>query len=470
MTHSLNSQSRSVGIEDRTVEVKTSDGPENRKYALIRPPKIDPDRRYPLLVFLHGAGSRGDDNRKQLTHFPKLLLDEQAQAQTPCFAIAPQCRAGARWAEVDWSSQESTPLTEAPSPEMQYAIAALMKTLRDEPIDRQRVALTGLSMGSFGTWDLACRHPYWFSAIGPICGGGDENSADRLVGTPTWVWHGDQDRAVPVERSRIMVERMRSLGGDPQYTELPGRGHDSWKEAYGDEGMTSWLVSARQPFGGYTEACDVLENALRGLPAQRIVFFGDSITQAGISDNGYITVLNERVGTLPEHVRPVLHNAGISGHRVPDLLERMERDVIEENPTVVFVYIGINDVWHRDSGRGTPEDVFLEGMTTLTKTLKDKGAKVVLATPTLIGEKAQGANKLDSILDSFAGITREVAAANDCVLCDYRADFLAATAFFNEDDRHANVLTGDGVHMNDAGNRLLARGAAVAISQALRKA
>jgi len=116
------------------------------------------------------------------------------------------------------------------------------ETTQAQPVDLDRIYVTGLSMGGYGSWDLAIRTPEKFAAVVPICGGGDESQAARLLGVPIWAWHGDADPAVPVERSRRMIAAIRQAGGNPKYTELAGVGHDSWNPAYRDpHGPIPWL-------------------------------------------------------------------------------------------------------------------------------------------------------------------------------------------------------------------------------------
>lgn len=216
------------------------------RYRLLVPEKRRPGERYPLVLFLHGAGERGTDNLAQLTYLPAWLAERRARKTFPCFVLAPQCRAEAMWADVDWSARESTPQRSAPTTDMAAAIAALEATLAEEAVDGDRVLLTGLSMGGYGTWDLAARFPDRFAAILPICGGGDEATAARIAGLPTWCFHGDADGAVPVERSRSMIAALRAAGGAPRYSELPGVGHDSWTPAYRDPAVLEWLFAQRR--------------------------------------------------------------------------------------------------------------------------------------------------------------------------------------------------------------------------------
>lgn len=216
------------------------------KYRLLEPAKIEPGKKYPLVLFLHGAGERGDNNLAQLMFLPTQMCQPEWREKYPCFFLAPQCRAGKKWVEVPWNAKASEPQAGS-SDQMQVVIQILEKTLKENPIDPSRLYLTGLSMGGYGSWDLAMRMPERFAAVVPICGGGDERGAKKLVGLPIWVFHGDADGAVPVERSRSMVEAIKKAGGDPKYSELQGVGHNSWTPAYEDpEGVIPWMFKQQR--------------------------------------------------------------------------------------------------------------------------------------------------------------------------------------------------------------------------------
>ena len=143
---------------------------------------------------------------------------------------------------------------------------------------------------------------------------------------------------------------------------------------------------------------------------------------------------------------------------MPDLQKRLERDVLAKKPTLVVIYIGINDVWHGESdpAKGTPKDKFEAGLKEIIGKIKDGGARVVLCTPTVIGEKKAGANKLDEKLDEYAEVSRKVAKDTGVQLCDLRKAFADHIAKNNPDDKDKGILTGDRVHLNDAGNKLVA--------------
>jgi lysophospholipase L1-like esterase/poly(3-hydroxybutyrate) depolymerase len=440
---------------------------ETYEFRLLKPEKIEEGKKYPLILFLHGAGERGADNELQLKFLPRIMAKPENRAAFPSFLLAPQCRPNQWWGSARTDFRKPTTLDVPLGDQSQAAVGALLKTLREQPVDPDRIYLTGLSMGGYGSWDLAERHPDWFAAVGPICGGGDVRGADRLVGLPLWAFHGDKDNAVPVARSREMIEAIRELGGQPKYTELAGVGHDSWTHAYTTGGLVPWLFEQRRDPELQKPGLTVLTGSASPLrKGDRIVFLGDSITQAGAGPGGYVTLLREAIG--PDRGVEIV-GAGISGNRVPDLQARLDKDVIDRKPTAVFVFIGVNDVWHSQRGKGTPKDAYEAGLRDVVGRIQKAGAIVVLATPAAIGEKTDGSNALDPMLDDYCAISRMVAAETGATLCDLRSEFLGHLTLFNLAGAEKNVLTTDGVHLSAAGNRFVARHAALSLAQALRK-
>jgi predicted peptidase len=215
---------------------------EKFTYLILSPLKIEEGKQYPLLFFMHGAGERGNNVEKLLPHLPTQMCKEEWLEKYPCFMVIPQCRDGEQWVDQNWSEKESVPIAKKPNDQMAMAIAVLEESLKKLPIDRDRVYLTGLSMGGFGSWELAMRRPKLFAAAAPICGGGDETQAARLKGIPIWAAHGDADTVVWPVRSRTMVEAIKEAGGNVKYTEYPGVGHNSWTPFYSDpQGVIPWL-------------------------------------------------------------------------------------------------------------------------------------------------------------------------------------------------------------------------------------
>jgi lysophospholipase L1-like esterase len=188
----------------------------------------------------------------------------------------------------------------------------------------------------------------------------------------------------------------------------------------------------------------------------RIVFLGDSITAGGVSPNGYVTLVKQQLENLSLDPPIEVFGAGVSGNKVPDLQNRLERDVISKKPTIVVIYIGINDVWHSESGRGTSKENFEKGLKEIIQKLRDAGSKVILCTASVIGERHDGSNKLDSMLDEYCDISRAVAAETKVQLLDLRKAFLAHSKANNKDNKESGILTSDRVHLSAAGNRFVA--------------
>lgn len=190
----------------------------------------------------------------------------------------------------------------------------------------------------------------------------------------------------------------------------------------------------------------------------RIVFLGDSITQGGAGPKGYVTLVRKALDEKHKDLGIEIIGAGISGNKVPDLQRRLEKDVLAKKPTLVVIYIGINDVWHgeKDPARGTTPEKFEAGLKDIIGKIQDKGARVMLCTPSVIGEKTDGSNNLDKRLDEYSAISRKVAADTKVHLCDLRKAFMEHLAKNNMGNKASGILTTDRVHLNDAGNRFVA--------------
>lgn len=183
-------------------------------------------RRWPLLVFFHGRGERGQDLALVKVHGPPKLI---AAGQTfPFIVVSPQCSDDDYW----WNY---------------VTLAAFVDDIvRRFRVDRDRVYLTGLSMGGFATWALAQNAPGRYAAIAPICGGGDPRFAERLRDTPVWAFHGAKDPTIPAQRTREMIKGIRAAGGAPRLTIYPNAGHDSWTKTYENPQLYAWLLSHRR--------------------------------------------------------------------------------------------------------------------------------------------------------------------------------------------------------------------------------
>ncbi|MDZ4781376.1 MAG: prolyl oligopeptidase family serine peptidase [Planctomycetia bacterium] len=191
------------------------------KYQLFLPKDYaDSDKKFPLMLFLHGAGESGNDLEIVKKHGPPKLVD--GKPDFPFIVVSPQC------AVRPWRVDQLN--------------ALLDDIIAKYRVDTDRVYLTGLSMGGYGTWALAAEHPERFAAIVPICGGGNPATASKLKDIPIWVFHGAKDDAVPLSRSEEMVAALKAAGSEPKFTIYPDAGHDSWTETYNNEDLYKWLL------------------------------------------------------------------------------------------------------------------------------------------------------------------------------------------------------------------------------------
>ncbi len=215
------------------------------KYRLLKPVNYRPGKKYPMILFLHGAGERGDDNLVTLKHAAKDLADPTRREKFPCYVVMPQCPKEQKWSDVDWSQPASE------QPENASQSLRSVKELMDEMVesagvDRSRIYITGLSMGGYGTWDAIARYEGFFAAAAPICGGGDPKMVSRFARLPIWCFHGEADPVVKVTRSREMVDALKAVGSPVKYTEYPGVQHDSWTATYANPDFYQWLFAQQR--------------------------------------------------------------------------------------------------------------------------------------------------------------------------------------------------------------------------------
>ena len=206
-------------------------GVMDTRYLVDLPDGYDADntKRWPLLLFLHGAGERGDDLGMLRRHGPPKLTD--AGEKLPFIVVSPQCPLGTWWQPSELG-------------------ALLDKIADDYRVDADRVYCTGLSMGGFGTWGLAMEYPTRFAAISPICGGGDVHDVARLKEVPIWAFHGAKDSVVPVERTQKLIDALKELGATPTFTVYPDAYHNSWTETYNNPKLYEWFLKHRLPARG----------------------------------------------------------------------------------------------------------------------------------------------------------------------------------------------------------------------------
>ena len=190
-------------------------------YLLYLPKDYDKQESWPLILFLHGAGERGNDLELVKKHGPPKLI--AAGKDFPLIVVSPQCPKERWWEPIE--------------------LVALLDELSSKyKVDSDRIYVTGLSMGGFGSWRLASYAPDKFAAIAPICGGGEKYWTRRFAHLPVWAFHGAKDTGVPPERSQMMVDELKKKGGNPKLTIYPESGHDSWTETYNNPKFYEWLL------------------------------------------------------------------------------------------------------------------------------------------------------------------------------------------------------------------------------------
>jgi predicted peptidase len=220
---------------------------------ILTPLGFSPTKKYPLVIFLHGSGERGDDNEKQLVWGADLFLDSVNRSRYPAIVLFPQCPINESWSnnlrtEIKDSLGGFRPDTIAKARNPMHLLLHFIDTLAASGgIDKQRIYVGGLSMGGFGTFEILWRRPDLFAAAFPICGGGSPEKVNRYAPKlPIWVFHGDADQVVPVSNSRIMVDALKKAKMSVTYTEYAGVNHDSWKNAFAEPRLLEWLFSQKK--------------------------------------------------------------------------------------------------------------------------------------------------------------------------------------------------------------------------------
>lgn len=213
-------------------------------YRIYIPKNYDCGERYPLVLFLHGAGERGDDNEVQINVGIARAFEDVTSPIYDAIVVCPQCPVGAQWVMTPWENGNYIVDAVPESRELECVCELLDECCSTYNIDEDRVYVTGLSMGGFGTWDMLARHGSRFAAGLPICGGGDPSRAKALSRIPIWTFHGSSDDAVPVAGTRAMFSAIKREGGcEIGYTEFDGAGHNVWDAVYTDRQVIDWLFA-----------------------------------------------------------------------------------------------------------------------------------------------------------------------------------------------------------------------------------
>ena len=214
-------------------------------YRIQNPINAEKDKKYPLIVFLHGMGNRGADNEKPLKYLPTVFKDSLNNGKYPCYLLVPQCPKNDVWVDFPDFPKSLIP-TEKPTLASQLTIDLIYKLIESKNIDPQRIYITGLSMGGEGTFDMIIRKPELFACAVPICSVSDISKACLLKDIPTWIFHGSEDNINDVKYSRLMFEAMKNCGGSPKYTEYQGLKHNSWDRAYSEPDLLIWMFNQKR--------------------------------------------------------------------------------------------------------------------------------------------------------------------------------------------------------------------------------
>ncbi len=225
-------------------------GKDTLRYRILLPENYDTTKKYPLVLFLHGAGERGRDNNKQLVHGATLFLQPHNRKNFPCIVLFPQCppKPG-YWSSVILDATKKpyhfdfnySRLITSP---LQNTLHVVHQLIAENKVDTTRIYIMGLSMGGMGTLEAVYHDPTFFAAAIPICGGGDVTAfTESYSKIPFWFFHGDQDEVVEVKYSRQMVAHLKELNANVTYTEYAGVKHNSWENALTEPGLLPWLFS-----------------------------------------------------------------------------------------------------------------------------------------------------------------------------------------------------------------------------------
>ncbi|NCP84723.1 MAG: prolyl oligopeptidase family serine peptidase [Bacteroidetes bacterium] len=214
----------------------------NLNYQLLNSGSLE---KRPLIIFLHGAGERGSDNEKQLFMGVSDIIENSKLLGEDPILLVPQCPIGYQWVEVNWGDSSHTQPKEISRP-LQIVMNLVDSLIQDLPIDLNRIYITGLSMGGFGTWDYVVRKPDLFAAAIPICGGADESTLKKIANVPLWVFHGSLDNIVLPIRSRNAVNELKKNGSNVLYTEYPDASHNCWTRTYKNKSVYEWLFKQRR--------------------------------------------------------------------------------------------------------------------------------------------------------------------------------------------------------------------------------
>ncbi len=431
-----------VVAQAQDYEARTFTTPEGGTlpYRLLKPQNYDAAQKYPLVVLLHGAGERGDDNKAQLKHGAPLFLKPEVREKFPSFVIVPQCPKDKKWVEMDWGGDDGTAPAD-PGPTQKLLVGTIDSVAKEFSIDPDRHYITGLSMGGYGTWDLITRYPERWAAAAPICGGGDKTKAAAAKNVPVWAFHGEVDNVVKPIRTKLMVDALKAAGGAVSHTIYSGVAHDSWSFAFNEPTFVPWMFAQKRGQAAqqmelasspHTVLAMPKENVFPGtgplqlndwfrkLWMQRrvefaknkekdkgaVVFLGDSITQGWTS-------------LAPDFTGMKVANRGINGDTSRGVRYRLKEDVMELQPKAVSLLIGTNDL----ALGGEPEQV-IENVKAIIAELQKQNPNVpivlnrVMPRDSQPGRFPEKIKKLNGLIDGLAASDKRLAVCDTWTIFD----------------------------------------------------
>jgi predicted peptidase len=229
-----------------------AEGKDTMPYRILYPMDYDSTKAYPLVLFLHGAGDRGNDNRKQLSKGGSLFVKDEVRKNYPAFVVFPQCSYMSFWSTLQLGYDTVTkrplmqfPVNGKPTKAMELLEGMTAHLLETLPVKKDQVYVGGLSMGGMGTYEIVKRMPGIFAAAFPICGAANAATAPNLVNASWWVFHGEKDPLVSFHFSKDMVDALKREGAQVKFTAYPNAVHNSWDKAFAEPGLLPWLFSQR---------------------------------------------------------------------------------------------------------------------------------------------------------------------------------------------------------------------------------
>lgn len=219
-------------------------------YRILFPKNFDPTKKYPLIIVLHGAGERGNDNEAEIKYGPKLFLNDTIRQNYPAIVVFPQCPVNSFWSNVKTEQNTTGKYTfnfqEGGDPTAaMHALLGLVDQFLDKPfVNKKQLYIGGLSMGGMGTLEILRRKPNTFAAAFAICGGDNTNNVSKYAKkVPLWIFHGLKDSVVPFDHSQVVVDALKAAGADPKFTIYPTDDHNSWDDAFAEPQLIPWLFA-----------------------------------------------------------------------------------------------------------------------------------------------------------------------------------------------------------------------------------